>query len=269
MKEEAKNFIIKAIDSLSSKDVNNGLFFVNEAIRVLRGAIDYIKNNTFNIPDSSFEYNGIKIGLDNNINMEVGDEIGMIAHLIPHNYKRSNPFHLTTMNKNIVDVNGMILTAKGVGTTTVKVTSLDGKYTDSIDITVSEKYEYIVSDDKTYTLIPENFNLIENDYSYDVSVRNNNAIRAILTYAKNNGYNKIIFPKDKIYYIDGHDTIYLKNDLIIDYNGSSLVIAPNPYMYGYNAILVNEYNKEYNIAPKGYVNSSEEYLELINLLNAQ
>ena len=256
MKEEAKNFIIKAIDSLSSKDVNNGLFFVNEAIRVLRGAIDYIKNNTFNIPDSSFEYNGIKIGLDNNINMEVGDEIGMIAHLIPHNYKRSNPFHLTTMNKNIIDVDGMILTAKGVGTTTLKVTSLDGKYTDSIDITVSEKYEYIVSDDKTYTLIPENFNLIENDYSYDVSVRNNNAIRAILTYAKNNGYNKIIFPKDKIYYIDGHDTIYLKNDLIIDFNGSSLVIAPNPYIYGYNAILVNEYNKEYNIAPKGYINSS-------------
>ena len=29
MKEEAKNFIIKAIDSLSSKDVNNGLFFFN------------------------------------------------------------------------------------------------------------------------------------------------------------------------------------------------------------------------------------------------
>lgn len=96
--------------------------------------------------------------------------MGMIAHLIPHIYIRSNPFYMITSNKDVIDIEGMILSAKSEGTATITVTTIDGKYSDSINISVSKKYEYTVSNDKTYTLIPENFNFIENDYSYEASL---------------------------------------------------------------------------------------------------
>ena len=96
--------------------------------------------------------------------------MGMIAHLIPHTYIRSNPFYMITSNKDVIDIEGMILSAKSEGTATITVTTIDGKYSDSINISVSKKYEYTVSNDKTYTLIPENFNFIENDYSYEASL---------------------------------------------------------------------------------------------------
>lgn len=268
MNEESKNYIRKAIEELeifnpTQASIDSAENYIKLAIKSILGenVDDNSKTYSINIPDSKYTTTGIKIGLDNNITMEVGDDLGMIAHLIPHDYRRSNPYYLTTNNKNIVDVEGMILTAKSEGEAIITVSTLDGSKSDTITVKVVKPHEFNTLPEEIYKLNPLNFNLIENDYSYEVSLNNNNAIRAILTYAKNNKYKKIVFPQDKIYYIDGHDTIYLKNDLIIDLNGSKIIIAPNPYIYGYEALKIQEGNKEYNICPRGYINSNGEELE--------
>ena len=268
LNEDSKNYIRKAIEELrisniTQTSIDSAENYIKLAIKSILGENVNVNSKTYsiNIPDSEYTTAGIKIGLDNNITMEVGDDLGMIAHLIPHDYRRSNPYYLTTNNKDIVDVEGMILTAKSEGEAIITVSTLDGSKSDNITVKVVKPYEFNVLPEEIYELNPLDFNLIENDYSYEVSLSNNNAIRAILTYAKNNNYKKIVFPQDKVYYIDGHDTIYLKNDLIIDLNGSKIIIAPNPYIYGYATIRVQEDNKEYNICPRGYINSNGEELE--------
>ena len=257
LNENSKNYIRKAIEELkisnpTQASIDSAENYIKLAIKSILGENVNVNSKTYsiNIPDSEYTTTGIKIGLDNNITMEVGDDLGMIAHLIPHDYRRSNPYYLTTNNKDIVDVEGMILTAKSEGEAIITVSTLDGSKRDNITVKVVKPYEFNVLPEEIYELNPLDFNLIENDYSYEVSLSNNNAIRAILTYAKNNNYKKIVFPQNKVYYIDGHDTIYSKNDLIIDLNGSKIIIAPNPYIYGYDAIKVQEDNNEYNICPR-------------------
>ena len=85
---------------------------------------------------------------DDVIEMEVGDDLGMVAHLLPHEWSRTNPFKLTTSNKDIVDVDGYILTAKKVGSATITATTLNGLYSDSITVNVTEPYEFIPTENE-------------------------------------------------------------------------------------------------------------------------
>lgn len=107
--------ILQSTPSFNCNNLSKATNLIWESI----GIIKPINGNNFkiydiDIPNSKSNYEGIKIGLDNNIIMEIGDDLGMIAHLIPHDYRISNPYYLLTSDSNIIDVNGMMLIYKKV-----------------------------------------------------------------------------------------------------------------------------------------------------------
>lgn len=264
MKLEAKNKIIEGInylkDNFSIENINMSTDCIWEAIRIIRGD-GVTKTYYLNCPDSDDEYSGIKIALDNTINMHVGDDLGMIAYLLPHSYLRSNPYKLTTSNYNIVDVEGFILTAKKEGTVTITATSMNDKYSDSITINVIKKEEYIINDNNIYIINENDFNFIENDYSYKSSLNNTNQWNCLLRYCKNNNIKKVIFPKDKKYYFEVQIPLSLKNNLEIDLNNSELIVSPNHYNeYEFIKLIEEEY--KVNILDGGYCNENGELFEI-------
>ena len=122
-----------------------------------------MKTFYLDVPDSSVQYTGIKVACDDTIDMEIGDDFGICAHLIPYSYTNTNPFKLTTSDKNVVDVDNMVLTAKSAGTATITVTSMNDKFSDSITVNVSEPYTFSPSTSETYKLETDSSGLISPD----------------------------------------------------------------------------------------------------------
>ena len=211
-------------------------------------------NNSFSldVPDSSDYYDDIKISLDDVIEMEVGDDLGIVAHLLPHSYTRTNPFKVSTSNKDVVSVDGMILTAKKEGTAKITATTMNNEYSDTITINVSNPVEFTANENETYIVEPNRFNLVDNDFTQEQAWINSNAIKSIIRYAKEKNYKKILFPENNVYYYDPANPIYMRNNLIIDLNGSTLQVYPN-YLYTYNGVYMFESDKEFNICPHGWV----------------
>lgn len=241
-----------------SNENKNTFYNKNKKYKVvtLESVESPIKTYYLDIPDSTTEYNDIKIALDETIEMEVGDDLGICVHLLPHEWSRTNPFKLTTSDKNVVDIDGYILTAKKTGIVTITATTMNDLYTDSITVNVKEKYEFVADELETYILEPERFNLIEHTENNDpcdkdIAFNNSNAIKAAIIYAKAKEYKKIIFPNNKTYYYDPSYPIYLKNDLIIDLNGSTLQVFPN-YFFNGTSLYFEENCKMVNVCPRGW-----------------
>ena len=100
------------------------MFKNNKLIPILYNKQNNNNNNSFSldVPDSSDYFDDIKISLDDVIEMEVGDDLGIVAHLLPHSWVRTNPFKISTSNEDVVSVDGMILTAKKEGTAKITAT---------------------------------------------------------------------------------------------------------------------------------------------------
>ena len=151
------------VEILSQEIINEGVENLKKAKELLLeqdNGTTLEKTFSIDVPDSEVPYHNIKIALDDIIEMEVGDDLGMVAHLLPHEWSRTNPFKLTTSNKDIVDVDGYILTAKKVGSATITATTLNGLYSDSITVNVTEPYEFIPTEYEIYFVEPDRFNLI-------------------------------------------------------------------------------------------------------------
>lgn len=213
---------------------------------------ELIKIYSLDIPDLEKKYDDIKIALDDVIEMEVGEDLGIIAHLMPYSYSNTNPFKVKTSNKNIVDIEDMILSAKKIGSANITVTTMDDKYSDSIIVNVVEPYNFTVNSKETYVLEPERFGLVENNYSQEQAWKNSNGIKSAIQYAKLKGYKKILFPENCHYYYDPANSIYLKNNLILDLNGGTIQVYPT-FLYTYKGIYMEDNIKgEVNICPHGW-----------------
>ena len=132
----------------------------NKKLKIIKNSLIKTCKLFAEIPsNSTYETNGIKIGQDRVIEMNLGDDLGVIVHLLPHHYGRTNIHKLTTSNKNIVDINDMVLTAKSIGTCQITATTLDDKFSDTITIKVVEKDVMIPTSEMI--LDPNEFNFIE------------------------------------------------------------------------------------------------------------
>ena len=228
------------------------------AIKIIQNILNTpYKIYKLNVDDSTTEYNDIKIALDDDIEMEVGDDLGIVAHLLPHTYLRTNTFDLKTSNRNVVDIDGMVMTAKGPGTATITATTLDGKHSDSITVNVTKPYEFTATSAETYTLDPNLFGLVEYNPNNDLEVeeeqawKNSNAIGFLFMYMNRKGYKKVVFPKNKTYLFHPVNTIYCKNNIIVDLNGSTLQAVPHLVTTSTGIVMSDSRNK-IDICPRGW-----------------
>lgn len=98
---DIKALIIATVELYSTVPLTQAI--IDEGVKKLTEAKQLLLNQdtditlekTFSIdvPDSEVPYNDIKIALDDVVEMEVGDDLGMVAHLLPHEWSRTNPFN--------------------------------------------------------------------------------------------------------------------------------------------------------------------------------
>ena len=264
MKLSARNKIEEGTGYLQStfskENINKATDCIWEAIRIIRGD-GLTKTYYLNCPDTSIEYNDIKIALDKQIDMYVGDELGMVSYLIPHTYMRSNPYKITTSDYTTVDVEGYILTAKKEGSVTITVTSMNDKHSDTITVNVIKKENITISDNEIYTVDINKFNFIENDYSYRSSLNNNSQFYSLLRYCNDNNIKKVIFPVSKKYYFETSSPLTVKNNIEIDLNNSEFIISPNHYRT-YEFLKIKDEGFKVNILDGGYCDENGNIYEI-------
>ena len=230
MRSKVKENLIKAIDALKIRPYTKELLI--QAKKLIQQATEYAKNLLLKIYDPKIEeavgdITGIKLALSD-MELYVGDEVGLVAHLLPHHWNRNNPFIAYTSDSSVVELDGMILTAKSVGTSTITVTTQDGNFSDSILITVVEPYVFEPKNE--YNVEPERFNLVDGlDVSEEQALINTRGIKSLFMWAKESGYEKIVFPKDKVYMCLPYESVYVRSNTVIDLNGSKIQIYPTIY----------------------------------------
>lgn len=186
--------------------------------------------------------------------LEIGDKIKIIAHILPYNVLGGNPYILKTNNENIIRINkGKVIEAVGIGNTIITAYSLDGKYKDEVEFTVKSKEEYSILESEIYDLEIDRFNIVINDNSEAVAIKNSLGINAALKYCSRYGYKKVKFPENVLIYIEPKITIYMVSNVWVDLNGSQLKLRANDYER-YSAINFSEGNinllNEFDISEK-------------------
>ena len=162
--------------------------------------------------------------------LEVGEKIKIIAHILPYDVMRTNPYILKSSDKNVIKIGkGKIIEAVGIGTAIITAYSLDGKYKDSIEYTVKSKEERIILDSEIYNLELDRFNIIVNNDSEAVAIKNSLGVNAALKYCGRYGYKKIVFPENILIYIEPKISIYMVSNVWVDLNGSQLKLRANNY----------------------------------------
>ena len=174
--------------------------------------------------------------------LEIGDKIKIIAHILPYNVLGGNPYILKTNNENIIRINkGKVIEAVGIGNTIITAYSLDGKYKDEVEFTVKSKEEYSILESEIYDLEIDRFNIVINDNSEAVAIKNSLGINAALKYCSRYGYKEVKFPENVLIYIEPKITIYMVSNVWVDLNGSQLKLRANDYER-YSAINFSEGN---------------------------
>ena len=126
--------------------------------------------------------------------LEVGENIKIIAHILPYNVMATNQYIIKSSNESIIAVNGgKVIEAKAVGQAIITAYTIDGKYKDSIKYNVKEKEELLFSSSDIYNLEINRFGIIVNDSSQQVAINNSQAINAALKYCGRYGYKKNYF----------------------------------------------------------------------------
>ena len=82
---------------------------------------------------------------------------------------------------------------------------------------------------KIYNLEINRFNIALNNNDESVAINNSLGINSALQFCRRYGYEKIVFPKESLIYIEPKKTINMVNDLVVDLNGSELKLRANNY----------------------------------------
>lgn len=196
---------------------------------------------------------GILIANEREI-LEPGEKVKIIAHILPYDVMKTNPYILETSNEDVIKINrGKVIEAVGNGNAIITAYSLDGKYKDEVEFTVKTKSESAILEVEIYNLEVDRFNILVNDNSEAASINNSLGINAALKYCSRYGYKKIVFPENLLIYIEPRITIYMVSNVWVDLNGSQLKLRANDYER-YSAINFAEGNinvlDEFNITNK-------------------
>lgn len=158
--------------------------------------------------------------------LEEGDEYALYAVGISNTLSPKydvgyyNPIKWYSSDPSVAGVTFGTLTAFKPGSCTITASDLNNNASASFSLTVTAKYEPSATDAQTY--VPS----IDNTGETDATV----AIAEALTYAENNGYKKISFPKGT-YKMSGDNRpsaspIDFPSNMIIDFNGAEIQFDP-------------------------------------------
>ena len=188
------------------------------------------------------EIDGILINVEID-EMQVGEDIGIVATCLPYDVYGENPYTLTSSDENIVKVtSNQIATAIAPGNVTITATTPNG-YSDSITFNVVEATaEPTMLEDEIYEVNPASFGLVDGEVSAEQAIKNTRGINTLLDYGKRHGFKKILMPNNKIYQCDPKTSISCRSNLILDLNQSTLQIKPNAYQ---NYCLINFKESDY------------------------
>ena len=115
--------------------------------QVIKGYVwkEYVKEYTYTKVES--------VELDKTeLTLELEQEYTLTANINPTDAKFKD-VEWTSQEENIVSVENGNLTAKAIGTTTVTVTTIEGKKTATCNVTVIEKQQDLLLDEEEYTVI--------------------------------------------------------------------------------------------------------------------
>lgn len=153
----------------------------------------------------------------------------IIAHLLPYNAVGRNPFTIASSNPAVMAVDDTVKTVEALkpGRATITVATLDGKFKTAVN------YEVVAPPPppalKTYAIEPARFAIKYDTDDEAASKANSAALQAALDYTAANGFNHLLLEKDKKFYVNPRDTVYMVSNVRFDLNGSEILLRPNSY----------------------------------------
>jgi hypothetical protein len=153
----------------------------------------------------------------------------IIAHLLPYETVGANPFRIASSDPSVVraDDAAKIVEARRPGRATITVSTLDGKFQDSVAYQVVAPAA--AAPVRALAADPKRFGLVY-DTADEASAKANSAgLQAALDFAGSNGMNRVVLEKGRTLYIEPRNGIHMVSGVVFDLNGSELRLRPNDY----------------------------------------
>lgn len=191
-----------------------------------RLTIQVLKNLGYTIPITSMKV------INKNITTEIGWEVPIIVDIESIDADYILPSY-TVDDETIVKVQAGVIRPLKSGTTSVTVTSPDGRFTEIVNVNVTTpSVRETITEAETYTVIPEDYNIsIDGTNATETTV----GINTMLQEASANGYKKVVFPKGT-YLIDYTTPIQMVSNMTLDLGGATFQQQAST---GNNIILLN------------------------------
>ena len=284
MSEESRKFIKLAIEVLDQENITQDL--VDMAVNYIKQAMEQIEKEK--PTEIISNYTGIAISNDDK-EIYLGLPISINATVFPYDVYGENKYIVTSSDTSIVGADeeyiakGLsdyphVLVPKKCGKVTITASTIDKKFSDSINIEVKEIPVKIFKEEEIYYINNNDWNIVKGQLNtLEEARKNSQGFNSVLLWAKNNGFRKVVLEKG-FYHIDPTSTIYMRSNVFVDMNESEFKLFPNT-ANTYCAIFFKEGSGENLIEQKTYnmntvsLDRNEEYIlpleniEVISLTN--
>ena len=234
---EINNNYIKCYKS-GETNINIQVKYKNGKIFNIEVPLKVIDNVNYEVSSTrTIEPTGISI-VNKIEQLKVGDEFVLLALLYPHHPFMDNLIEFTSSDDSICSVKFGVLKANKVGTCTITATGIGTNISESFNIEIIANEEESLLDSDIYNVClpcPTTNGQLYNDGTNEEQTTY--AIQDLLSYASENNYKKIVFPKGTYSVtadIYGSDVVeptlfYVPSNLIIDFSGSIIQMQPNSH----------------------------------------
>ncbi|TVY07184.1 right-handed parallel beta-helix repeat-containing protein [Paenibacillus cremeus] len=179
--------------------------------------------------------------------IEIGENFAVMATPIPYDINYSNMVIWESSDPNVCPVNYGVLEGKSVGLVTITAYDTTRTYSKSFQVQVVPPATESFSQDQIYNVSIADYGIsIDNSHSVETT----NGIMKALSFASQNGYKKIVFPKGVYLVTPDAGTIKLPDNMLIDFSDSTVNIElSSKISVGYTMFVMDnvEYTKLINV----------------------